>query len=266
MSEEQTPEVSAEEVVPVEAEEPKLDKVEEAPAPKQTYKVKVDGKEIEATDDDIPEEDRALPAKQMAIAAQKRMAAAAEKEKAFSGFVEAFKKDPKEALTKHAGFTKEDLLQFAAAVAEEHLAEEELSPEQKELRQLKAEKAEYEKMLTEQHTQHYSTLYDTTIPKALAEVDLPDSGFARAVISQFLVNKIDSEYKDDRSGRFDKDYPDLLREAVKIVEGLLDGHGNYYEARKKRAKPAVPVTPVEDSPDAEVTRLADMIRKGLLKK
>lgn len=175
---------------------------EQAPAPK-SFRVKVDGQEIEVTEEEL------LSGYQSTKSAQQRFNEAARMRKQAEEFIKIAKTDPKKLLT-HPNIGI-DLKAFANDILAEMLEEEMLSPQEKELRSTKKKLAEYEEAKRkeeearkqsemEKYTQLYEQEYTEGIVSALETSGLPKSESTVKKMASYMLlaleNGLDVKPKD----------------------------------------------------------------------
>lgn len=206
---EQVSEVSSEEITPEEQAELDSDAAsEEKPALQAKTKVKVDGKEVELTEEELKKY------ASLGKASQKRMEEAAKIRKEHerlqadvTSMIETLQKNPEEVL-KHFGI---DIDKFAEDRINKKLEDAAKSPEQKEKEELLKKLEEYEKKTKEAEEKakveaqerlnnEIASKIEQDINKAFEVSDLPKSPYAIRKIADLLsiaaAQKIDLEASD----------------------------------------------------------------------
>lgn len=189
------------------------------------YKVKIDGQEMEVTEKEL------LSGYQRATAAQKRFDDAAKMRKQNEQFINLLKKDPVKVLS------HPDIGHDVRKLAEEYLAgelrKESLSPEQRELEELRTklrESEEKDKAAAETAKQqefqklqsYYEEDYTSKIVKALETSGLPKTPSTVSRMAQYMLRANEQGYEVEPT-----DVVTLVKEDymgdVKALFGSLDG-------------------------------------------
>lgn len=163
-----------------------------------TYKIKVDGKEQELSQDEM------IKWAQMGKAGQKRMQEYAQLQKETSQFLEALKTNPKAILTDPA--IGVDLVKFAQEILSQQLEEEAKSPEQKEREALQKEledlraqkkqdeenrkKTDYDRMVSE-----YEQDLEAKVIEALDNQKLPKKPAVLNRMADIMLTALDNNLK-----------------------------------------------------------------------
>lgn len=157
----------------------------------KTYRVKIDGQEVDVTEDEL------LKGYQSTKSAQQRFSEAAVMRKQAEEFVRLAKSDPKKLLS-HPGIGI-DLKEFANTILREQIEEEMLSPEEKDLRDTKLKLARFEaerrkadedarQAELDKYTRLYEEEYTTKIVSALESSGLPKTeGTVKKMASMMLL-------------------------------------------------------------------------------
>lgn len=259
--------------------------VEETAAPK-TYRVKIDGEEVEISEDEL------LKGYQTTKSAQQRFNEAAMMRKQAEEFIKLAKSDPRKLLS-HPGIGV-DLQQFANAILQEQLEEQLLSPEEKELRDTKRKLAEYEeaKRLQEaqrqqeeldKYTQMYEQEYTEKIIGALETSGLPKTEYTVKKIAEKMliaaergldvepadvIQFVKADYMNDIKALFGSANEDILLSmlgddvAKKVVRGHLKKVQPKAKTPTKMTSPTKPVTPGQ-KPESNRTMSRDEWLKSI---
>lgn len=169
---------------------------EKSPEPK-TYTVKVDGKELKVSENEL------LSGYQRARAAAKRFEEAAQLKKDVETVVGMLKNNPVEVLTKHLGV---DMQKVAEEFLSKKMEDEQLTPEEKEKRELQNKLKEYEERerhLKEQQQkeremqlqQKYEEEYSQKITSALSSVNVPKTPKTLARMAEYMYRALESGYE-----------------------------------------------------------------------
>lgn len=131
-----------------------------------TYRIKVDGEEVELTRDEM------IRYAQLGKAGQKRMAEAAQIKKEAMELVMLLKQDPEAVLSDPAILgSREEVVKFAQKILAKQLEEESKSPEVREKERLERELEELRRQMREQEEQRQREEYERLVAQEEARLD-----------------------------------------------------------------------------------------------
>ena len=162
------------------------------------FKTKVDGEEVEVDFETMRND------YQRAAASNKRFQEASGLKKQAEEFLEMLRKDPRKVLS-HPDIGI-DPKQFAEDVLADYLEEQALSPEQKELRELKRWKAEQEakkqeeeaekaKSLEDQQAMEWAQEFNSNAPEALKSRGIPVNNVTMRLMRDYAIECLDNGYE-----------------------------------------------------------------------
>lgn len=194
------------------------------------FKLKVDGEEIEE-EIDLADEERLVRELQLAKAAKKRMAEAQEAKRKAYEIAQAFEQDPASILRRLGDKGYE----YAEQVLLEKLQREMMTPEQRQLAEMKAKLEQYEKMEAEQKRQQelaqqqaleakIAQEYQQKIISALDKSGLPKTPEMAKRMAYLLQKNMELG--------LDLDAEDLAQEAKNEVMGLIGSLSKDADAEK----------------------------------
>lgn len=254
----------------VEVEEPKEETKEE-----KKLKVKIDGKEEEVSESEIPEEERSLDAKQMVIAANRKMQAVAQREAEatareqkiletttqLNDFMERAKDDVFAAL-EHVGYDSEALDRAAAHRLKARIDRDALPPEEKVRIQANAETAKAnaraeaaEAQLREAQNVQYKTKLETMVSVQFNDNAIEDKPITRNILSRYLIDKYNAEYK-GRDAAFEEALPSLIGEGVQYIITEVPS------LKKSSGKPSAAKAPAGDAKAAAPKAVAGTAKRA----
>jgi len=205
------------------------------------YKAKIDGEEQEFDVSNPEDVEELLKGYQLAVGAGKRFeeAAALRKQaqqdtKMASELLKLLKENPESVLTHpDIGYTEEQLQEFAEKIIAKKIEEEQLTPEQKKIKdletQLERERQEREQatkqeqdMAIKEAQEYYENTFTEEIGKVLPKYGLPQSPKTVSQMAQYLITarEAGADLDFDRAARMVKRDLDLWN---KEVYGSLDG-------------------------------------------
>jgi len=182
-----------------------------AQAALKKWKVKYDGQEVEVDEDEL------VKGYAHNKAAEKRMREAAELRKQAEEFIDIVKKDPRKLLTHPS--VGVDVKQFAEQILAEYMEEQMLSPEEKEVREMKRKLAEYENERKAQEEarqqaqlqeaqQQYMAEYEKQFTEVLSTSGLPKTEYTVARLAYYMSQAIEHGYNNVQA----KDVVTLVKE------------------------------------------------------
>lgn len=218
-SEEPSEDSATEEEEKPEAELPELsdEQVQQILAGRR-FKVKIDGEEKEVDLDTMTRD------YQLASASQKRFKEAATLKKEAEAFVELLRKDPTRALT-HPDIGV-DVKKLAEDILIEELEQANLSPEERELRELKrqlaakeeaerAAKEEAEKAQLDAEAVKWAEDFNSKAPQALEKHSLPVNTFTMTRLRDYAIEGLENGYEipaDQLASLVKEDYQSAIKE------------------------------------------------------
>lgn len=252
--------------------------VETAVPERRTYKVKIDGNEVDVDEDEL------LKGYQSTKSAQQRFNEAAMMRKQAEEFIKLAKADPKKLLT-HPDIGL-DLQAFANAILQEQLEEQLLSPEEKELRDTKRKLAEFEAAQRQaeearqqeeldKYTQMYEQQYTEKIIGALETSGLPKTEYTVKKIAEKMliaaehgfdvepadvIEFVKNDYMNDIKALFGSANEDILLSmlgddvAKKVVRGHLKKVQPKVKQPTKMTQPTKPALPGQPTNTRTKTR------------
>ena len=229
----------------------------------ERFKIKVDGQELEYSREEMTR------LAQYGKAGQKAMQEKAELQKHTAQFIKALQDDPKSVLMDEAILgSREKLIEFAQNILSEQLEEEQLSPEQKELREAKSELEKYRKEQKESEEKRKNDEYESQVKEyedelqikvqeALEAENLPRKPAILNKMADILLTAHDNKLKvtPRQAAKLAKD--ELMSDIKGLAEVLDDDQMEQLfgsevitrmrKASMKRVKPAVPTVKVDST-------------------
>lgn len=249
----------------------------QTPAEKKLYRVKIDNNELDVDEDEL------LRGYQMSKAAQKRFQEAAQMNKRAEDFITMLKKDPKSVLS-HPDIGV-DLKSFAEQYLNELYEEAQLSPQEKQYREMqqrlqeyeaekqRKEQEEYENNLSVQ-AQRYAEDYQRQFTEVLSSSGLPKTEYTVARLAHYMqqalqagyddvtpkdvISLVKSDYLTDIKAMFGASNEDILLDLLgeELTNKTVKAHMKKMQAGGKQVptKPQVIESQVKEQPKKMLTR------------